>query len=258
MTDEIRVFCGATREHWLPAKVLEHSILRRTKRPIRFRTLDTVQIGYPLPRDPSQRPVTSFSFQRFLIPEACSFQGRGIYLDSDQIVMADIAGLWETPIPAGASCINTGGWQTAVLLIDNTCGWKIVEFVANLDSGRWKYGRMMNCQYPEMGMHIGGLDPLWNVIDRPDPKAMDAQRAKLLHYTDMRLQPWLYDGHPKGAYWNTELREAVAASFITVDDVLREIHQQNVRPSLALVVDEEPPYEDARFVFPDQRRKGAA
>lgn len=255
MPDEIRVFVGATAEHWLAVKVLEYSIKRNTSRPVRVRTLDTVQIGYPLPRDKHQRPVTAFSFQRFLIPQACDYEGKAIYLDSDQMVQADIGGLWDTPIPAGASCINTGGWQTAVLLIDCRCGWNIMKFVEKLDAHTWKYGRMMNCQYPEMGMHLGGLDPLWNVIDRPDPRQMDVKRAKLLHYTDMRLQPWLNAKHPHGATWEAELRRAVKDGYITTDDVLREIRNRNVRPSLALLVDEEPPYDDFQFVYPDDARK---
>lgn len=257
MSEEIYVGVGASEQEWLPFQVLKHSILSRTSRNVVVEPLYAAAafIKVPMPRDPKQRPVTAFSFQRFLLPEICSFVGKSIYLDSDQIVRGDIGELWDTPFPFGAKCLNTGGWQSAVMLIDNAATqWRIAEFVDRLDSGEWSYGAMMNLKYPQFGLQPG-LDPLWNVIDRPDPQKMDTKRANLLHYTDMGLQPWLNCSHPHGALWSTELLNAIAAGAITVDDVLREINAGHVRPSLALLIGEEPVYADHEFIPPHKRAK---
>jgi hypothetical protein len=260
MAEPIRVFIGGGVEHWLPATVLEYSI-RRHSAPYKvlvYHLLDCeVKVPIPKPRDARNHGATSFSFQRFIAPEWCDFQGKSIYLDSDMIVQACICELWHTPIPQGASAINTGSWQSAVMLIDNTCGWRVSEFIQKLDRGEWSYGPLMNLKYPELRLQPG-LNPLWNVIDRPDAKAMDVKRAKLLHFTDMGLQPWLNSRHPHCARWTNELLAAKADGVISEEEVMREIRRGHVRPSLALLFDEEPPYDDRDFVYPNSRRKVTA
>lgn len=72
----------------------------------------------------------------------------------------------------------------------------------------------------------------------------------------MNTQPWLLKGHPLAEPWAVELLTAVQFGFITKDDVRREIELRHVRPSLAMVVGEDPPYSDDQFVFPDDTFKG--
>ena len=45
--------------------------------------------------------ATPFSGMRFMIPAACDFKGKAIYCDSDQMWIADVAELWNQPIPDG-------------------------------------------------------------------------------------------------------------------------------------------------------------
>ena len=44
----------------------------------------------------------TFSGFRWAIPEYCQFQGKAIYMDTDVIVLDDLALLWEHPIEANA------------------------------------------------------------------------------------------------------------------------------------------------------------
>lgn len=248
----IQVFVGGCEEHWLPTKVLEFSILRRTVQTFAFSILWKAPIPCPVPKDPKNRPATSFSLQRFMIPELCNFQGKGIYLDSDMLVWHDIADLWNTPFPEGAKVLAPPGWQSAVMLWDCTCGLKVSDLVADMDAGKRSYGTTMNLKGIDGVSRT--IDPMWNCMDRPDLKAMVHPKSKLLHYTDMRTQPWLKAGHPHEDKWIRELKGALRLGSITKEDVMREVEKKSVRPSLAKEVGEVPPYKDEDFRFPNDLR----
>lgn len=249
--DVIKVFIGASETEWLAAQVLKHSILSRTKRPCEVTLLCDVDIPIPVPRDPKQRAVTNFSFQRFLIPQALGYTGKGIYLDSDMICRGDIGELWDIPFPAGMHVQMCPCWSSACMLIDSRCGWSIAGLISLIDTGVMTYNKLM--KVTPLGECSASLPQVWNAMDRPGP--MDVANGKILHYTNMDTQPWLRRGHINGALWSSELLAAIAASGVSRDDVLEEIKAGHVRPSLALTVGEEQPYEDSQFVLPHHRPK---
>ena len=254
----IKVFVGGTEEHDLPIKVLEQSILTRTNEPCTVYSiheeLKARNRTIPVPRDKRQRPVTSFSFHRFMIPELCSWQGKGIYLDSDQLVQHDIAEMWNTPFPDGANVLTTGGWQSAVMLIDcEKARWNIDDLVDKMNRGEMGYRHLMNLRHSFASV-AGALDPRWNCKDKPEPNG-----CFLMHYTHMRMQPWLTIKHPYGPLWVSELRKHLALGTITNEDVLASVDSSHVRPSLAILAGRDVPglqEADRGFVFPDDRRKG--
>lgn len=252
--DVIKVFIGASESEWLPAQVLKHSILSRTKRPCEVFSLCDVDIPIPVPKDPTQRPVTRFSFQRFLIPQALGGVGRGIYLDSDMICRGDIGELWDNPFPHGMHVQMCPCWSSACMLIDAKCGWSIGGLVQLINDKVLTYNKLM--KVTPLGECAASLPQAWNAMDRPGP--MDVAGGKILHYTNMDTQPWLRRGHVNGALWSSELLATIAAGKITRDDVLQEIKAGHIRPSLALTVGEEQPYEDDKFVMPHHRRKVTA
>src|SRR5690606_5491336 len=92
-TSPIRIFCGADRSQQLPFKVLAASIRRHASRPVEIRTIDN-SLAPPV-SDPRFAPYTEFSFARFAIPALCGHQGRALYMDSDMLVFADIAPLFD-------------------------------------------------------------------------------------------------------------------------------------------------------------------
>lgn len=248
MGDVIRVFVGGTREHWLPTKVLEHSILRHTDSDVQVTPLCDVPIAIP---DIGRSTPTTFSLQRFLIPEACGFEGRGIYLDSDMVVKSDIRGLWDAPFPDQCLVQVCHDWQSAVMLIDAAVGWRIADLAAHVRDGHWTYARLSSLKVFPAGTSQNSLPRGWNCCDTPcDP-------CHLLHFTRMSTQPWLWANHEFGTHWTNELVECLASGFVTREDVIDEINLGHIRPSLALLIGEEAPYEDAQFVFPNDKRKAA-
>ena len=81
---------------------------------------------------------------------------RGIYLDCDMIVLGDIAELWSYRRSGKFVCMQDGSTEVAV-----------IDGVSKLPL----------------------IPREWNVEDRIE-KGM-----KLLHFTDLKCQPWFYD-HP--------------------------------------------------------------
>lgn len=239
MSDAIRVFIGAGKEHWLPTAVLTHSILATTSRPVTVTPLRNHDAL--IPKDWRRKVPTSFSLQRFLIPQVCEYQGRGIYLDSDQLVLRDIGELWDTPFDDKDRIHTAGDWQSAVMLIDcDRVRWDVGKLCWDMDNGYKRYAALSNLKY-ESGV-TGKLTPWWNWHDRHKLYQPAAQLGKLpddvrlIHFTRMNTQPWLHNGHPFGHVWNSALLSAIDAGAFTTADVRREIERQNVRPSLALVI----------------------
>jgi hypothetical protein len=249
--DPIRVFVGGTAEHDLPTRVLEHSIRSRMANPERLelRRLWDSTIPIPVPAAPQNRGRTTFSFHRFLIPEECGFEGKAIYLDSDMIVFGDIAELFDRPFPPGVKVMSTiDTWQTAVLLIDNSIGWRVADIVAKLDAKELGYQQVMNLLFEaQMGRFARTIPACWNSQDRSD----DA--TKLLHFTAMNLQPWLTRDHHLAKVWEAELRAALEAGSVTHDQVKESLDKHWVRPSLAAIIGQTAQYYDSDFTFPHNR-----
>jgi hypothetical protein len=229
----IRVFVAATPSEWLPTKLLEFSIRETTAQPVEVLPIYQAGRTIPTPRAVQNRARTPFSFQRFLIPELCGFEGRGIYLDSDMQVFHDIAELWNWPMQdhdlltvqqAGDGRVG----QFSVMLLDCAAlGWRIDDIIAQLDDGTLDYGSLMFDM--RAARHIGAtISPHWNALER-----FDAAHTRLLHYTDMDTQPWVATTNPLGHVWIACLRRAITAGFITEGDIAREIAAGHVRPSLA-------------------------
>lgn len=241
MEETIRVFVGCGPEHWLPAQVLAHSIRRNTSRPVDVQPLH--QWDTLIPKAWRRKVPTSFSLQRFIIPEVCGYQGRGIYLDSDQLVLGDIGEAWDVPFAKGERIHTGGDWQSAVMLIHcKRVTWSIRELCRDMDEGRKVYPKLSNLKY-ESGV-TGNLTENWNFHDRlksykrwtHSGQESLPDSVRLFHYTLMKTQPWLFDGHPQGAMWNTALLAAIEDGAITRDQVRDQIAKQNVRPSLSLVI----------------------
>jgi len=243
MSDAVRVFIGAGKEHWLPAEVLRHSILATTSRPVEIVNLR--EHDGLIPKPWRGKVPTSFSLQRFLIPQVCGYQGHGIYLDSDQLVLRDIGEPWDTPFADNDRIHTAGDWQSAVMLIDcERVRWSVAALCAEMDAGAKRYPALSNLKY-ETGV-TGKLTQWWNWHDRCKLYKAAAELGKLpddvrlIHFTRMNTQPWLFDPHPFGTLWNNALLSAIRDGAITTDDVRREIDNQNVRPSLSRLLNEQP------------------
>jgi hypothetical protein len=233
----IRVFVAATAAEWLPTRVLEFSMRKTTTLPVEVRLIASFGRAIPMPMHRRNLPRTPFSFQRFLIPELCGYQGRAIYLDADMQVFADMADLWDQPMQAhDLLAVKDGGdgrqGQFSVMLLD--CArlqWRMEDIVQRLDAGAFTYEQLLHhmCVAHSVGRTIPAG---WNSLERYDPA-----HTRLLHYTDMHIQPWVASSNPLAHLWVACLRRAVAAGFIRRSELEREVAAGHVRPTLLSQID---------------------
>lgn len=227
----IRIFVAATISEYLPFKVLEYSIKENTQNNIDICPIYQFNRVYSLPKDKKNYPRTPFSFQRFLIPEFCHFQGKAIYLDSDMLVFSDLSNLWNTDLINYAlqttpSPENGRKGQFSVMALNcEKLLWKIEEIIEQLDKGDISYTQLM--YEMKLAPSIGyDLSTAWNSLEEYN------NLTNLLHYTDMNTQPWVSTKNPLGYLWVQCLRRAIADNYISPNEVQQEVSLGHIRPSL--------------------------
>lgn len=247
LIEPVRVFVGASRAESVPYRVLAHSIHERASVPVRVESLD--QVTSPMPKTRENRPRTAFSFARFHIPELCDFSGRAIYLDSDMVVLGDIAELDDYDIDGAVACTRQEtpsawlsnewfkpGRQFSVMLLD--CGrldWRISEIVDRLDAGDLDYQSLLfDLTIVDSEEIDDGLDPRWNSLEQ-----LEAD-TRLVHYTVVPTQPWKDATNPLGHLWFDEYRRAVAAGAVPRAEVEALVASGQGRAELLDVFDELP------------------
>lgn len=242
LTEPIRIYVGTDETQMVAVQVLEYSIRRFATQPVEV--IPMLNLPVPMPREPANRPRTGFSFARFLIPSLAGYRGRAIYLDADMLVFGDIADLWNSPMGSyRALCTRQDsppvtwrnnkhfqpGRQMSVMLIDcEKCQWKIEDIVRGLDEGQYDYKKLMCdlCIVPhdEIGE---SLDPMWNCLEH-----FEAGATKLLHFTDMDMQPWRHRHNPLRSIWRAYYRAAVEAGAVQPELVEHGIAQGWLLPEL--------------------------
>jgi hypothetical protein len=221
------VMIGAVREGKLPSLVLEHSIRRHSSSSIQV--LHTWDKKFPNgSRKETRSRSGGFTFNRFGVPKMGGYQGVGIYLDCDMLLMADIAELEDLSKPELPPVLRPVN-QTSVLVLDNSrLSWDVEKIVKDLDAGVYSYQDLMEYICIERPENIGLLVPAeWNSLEAYQPKV-----TKNLHYTNMITQPWRKWGHPLGALWLAELESALMAGRVTLDVVREEVEKGYVVPQV--------------------------
>ena len=233
----VKVFVGATKSEMLAVRVLEYSIKKNSSVSVEVKALCDTNIIIPTPKDIKNQSRTPFSFQRFIIPQVCNYQGKAIYLDADMLVFKDIKGLWERTFD-GANILSSytnefSGRkpQYSVMLMDcNKLNWNIKELVDKLDSNILTYEELM---YDfSLANTSTCIEPKWNSLE-----FYSENDTALLHYTDMNTQPWVSSNNPLGYLWVKALRNAIEDGAITRTFVEEEVNYGHVRPSLLYQLD---------------------
>ena len=242
LVEPLRIFVGTDESQVVAHRVLEYSIRKAASVPVEVTPM--LDWPHPRPKDPRNKPRTTFSYYRFMIPERCGYRGRALYVDADMLVFGDVAELADLPfddhsvlctVPAptaawdGRGGTPMGARSLAVSLLD--CGrlpWKIDEIVAGLDEGRYTYAQLMSdlCVVPPEQV-ADTIPPEWNDLEHFQP-----DRTKLLHYTVVPTQPWKNDDNPLGELWMGWYREAVEAGAVPPEEVEALVRAGHVKRSL--------------------------
>lgn len=239
----VRVWVGADRSQALAARVLEYSIRRHSSLPVQVEHM--IDLPVPEPRDPARRQRTGFSFSRFCIPALAGRRGRGIYMDADMLVFADVRELWELPFDGGTVLIQrevAHGRETvakrhaparrrvqcSVMVLDCAAlPWDVERIVAGLDEDAYDYEQLMDelCIVPREDLRAV-VPPEWNSLEYWD------EDTRLLHYTDMGTQPWVSNRNALGHLWYAEVRRMLDDGSLRWSELEDEVAAGHFRPSL--------------------------
>lgn len=208
MTDgSIRLFVGcAPNDCDIESQaVLEYSIRKHTSMPVEIEWMQ-------LSREPtspyySDGPnggwttsqwATPFSGFRWSIPHRCGFEGRAIYADSDVIVLADLAELWQQPIPEGCVALGKakGSWRYCVSLWNCAATRPFWPSLGKLRCDPGSHGQMLSYMAGHPGL-VAPFEGDWNCLDGEGHADLLDGSLKALHYTDMSSQPQLAYALPR-------------------------------------------------------------
>lgn len=225
----IRICIGTEPRAEIARKVLEYSILRYSSLPVEFYLLT----GKDWEDRGDSGEGTGFSLLRWTIPEKFKYKGFAIYLDADQLLLSDIAELWNLKdqvkdmIIGCKSGNNNGEHETSVMLFNcKKCEGKIknnseIKKLLSKDTDRKRYRNIMKLSYLKNGIY--NLSPEWNVMDRgcrlTGVEMFLNPNAKLLHFTDVINQPWYNPKHPAASIWGEYFKRAVKNNYIKPDEI---------------------------------------
>jgi hypothetical protein len=228
-----QIFVGSDDEQQMGVRLLEYSIQKHSTMDVQVEVLDFRRI--PVPKDPKNRSRTGFSFCRFDIPRLCGYKGRGVYVDADMQVFADITDLWTLPLDeadvlyALSHPAQGRTPQTSVMLLNcEVLKWDVKEIIGGLDEGRYGYKDLMQNMCIHPAERVKPLLPYWwNSLERYEPG-----RTSLIHYTDMPTQPWVSHANKNGELWYRAFAEALDTGFINESEVADAIEKGHVSPRL--------------------------
>lgn len=215
----IKIVIGTDPSQYVAQRVLEYSIRKHSKAEIEI-----------IPGRQMQRRMggTRFGFVRFLVPDLCDYQGIGIYMDADQLVLADVADLaaqLEPPHAIGIVRQIEGSFagkpveprnETSVMVLDcaRLTDWKpetmfeaVVPNTSQPGPGQIRYKDYIRLAWVDPAL-IQEIDPRWNHYN------MVRDDTRLIHFSHVREQPWKRPEHPLTPVWEEWLHEAMGAGYV--------------------------------------------
>jgi Glycosyl transferase family 8 len=248
----IKIFIGSSPNNIIEEKVFRYTLQKYTFSPIEIHIIDgkagsvkNINSGETkkLPTHLIHRikGATAFSLARWAIPQWCGYQGKAIYCDSDQIALRDISGLWNydlcgNPLAAvstkKATCfkhyrdnflkfyLNSDDdfYLASVMLFDceKAC-WSFESLIDLLDEGKFSLSDLM---YLGKGFrsylksNIGELPNEWNHLDVANAD------SKIVHFTDLTSQPWLFHHNPASSIWEKFFLESIDQDFLSKEEIV--------------------------------------
>lgn len=130
---------------------------------------------------------TPFTHFRWSVPAVCEYQGRALYTDVDFLFVADLAELWNQPIPNVALVRNaTGKLSTSCILFDCPKAKGHVPGLKQLRKMPDAHGTLLNYfrAHPEL---LSACEGNWDCGDLKGYVLGDP-RVKAVHYTRIETQ----------------------------------------------------------------------
>ena len=166
---------------------------------------------------------TAFSMARFAVPEMLP-DTPILIMDPDTVALQSLAPIESlTPV----SCIgmrkayDRDAWATSVMFFQRGVIFPSFDDILQLKE-EFGYGTLLTFKpavIHRLGIKVHGLSKNWNNFDRANPD------THLIHFTNLRTQPYTHDGHPLTALWIKKAIAARAAGFIS-DDIIAQQKQQ--------------------------------
>lgn len=193
----IRLFVGTSANHEdLEAEmVLEYSARKHCSLPLEITWMRQSSSG-PFSGWACGSGRTPFTHFRWGIPGACEFKGRAIYTDVDFIFVADLAELWNQPIPQIALVRNPlGKLSTSCILFDCEKSRAHVPTLDKLRKMPDAHGTVLNYfrAHPEL---LSACDGNWDCGDLRGYELGDP-RVRAIHYTRIEHQLHLKHAIPR-------------------------------------------------------------
>ena len=91
----ISVFIGYDSKVKIAYHVLAESILKHSSQPVSIHPIYLPNLQKIHNRKQNVLASTEFSFSRFLVPYLMNYQGWAVFMDSDMVMISDIAKLWQ-------------------------------------------------------------------------------------------------------------------------------------------------------------------
>lgn len=206
-------------------EVLDYSIRKHASCPVEIHWMRAGDPGFEVTPDgkngswrigrtagqawPKKGWGTDFSCFRMAIPELAKWKGRHIYMDSDMLVLGDVAELLALPSKKPFLCLNSA--RTDVSVIDASgCEEMYWPLLKEMKASGWRMFEWVKFLHKHDLVDMT-LPPNWNVCDPyrrcADPGVMKGM--KLLHFTTVPTQPWRpyktvnYQVHP----WQSWVRK---------------------------------------------------
>jgi hypothetical protein len=137
--------------------------------------------------------ATPFSGFRWGIPTHCDFEGQAIYMDSDMIILGDLAELWNEPWNDTAIIMGKGGWRFCVAKWNCERAKEVLPPIEQIKSEPYSHQQLAHGlpKHPHLEQIF---DRQWNNFDGEND---ELDNIKILHYTDMSTQPHLKYALPR-------------------------------------------------------------
>lgn len=166
----LRVFIGVDPRQPVAYHVLSSSIMRRSSKPVAITPL--ILTTLPIKR----RGLTDFTYARYLVPYLCGYHGKAVFLDSDMLLLGDIAELFEysaAPVSVVPFAEKFAFEMPSVMVFDcSACEKLTPEFIDNDHNHPQSFG---------WADRVGVIPPQWNFLVGYSDESM--HDVKLVHYT---------------------------------------------------------------------------